>query len=195
MIDNHRNSGDMKTQSMVVTILAAALAGVGLAEQEAEVQFRTNVSHDDLVAVQKRQMAAGGDPIHGVTPIEKADFKQIEAPGDILDRSDFITANGLVTLVPKRAILHIPAEYKENIKASAEARLVSWAEFLVANRGWIETYEVTRKQAEGKREIAEERWANFTESKKLVVATLLGGPISVLPPHVEDAVEPALQEE
>ncbi len=177
----------MKTQTISILILSVVTFCNSSAQDQKEVKFRTNVSHDDLVKVQKRQLASGGDPIHGVTPISKEEFKEIEAPGNLLDRSDFITANGLVTLVPKRAIIHIPEAYKGNLNSSAEAKLVSWSDFLVANRAWIETYEVTRHQAEGKNKIEAEQWESFSESKKMVVATLLGGPISVLPLQVAKA--------
>ena len=49
------------------------------------------------------------------------------------------------------------------------------------NRGWISTIEVTRVEAEGNQALSEETQERVAKSRKLVVATCFGGPISVLP--------------
>jgi hypothetical protein len=58
---------------------------------------------------------------------------------------------------------------------------VGWTEFLTLNRGWVTTVEVDRTQAEGNKMMAEEVTEQITKSTNLVVATYMGGPISVLP--------------
>lgn len=61
------------------------------------------------------------------------------------------------------------------------AKIVGWSDFFTANRGWITTVEVSRVQAEGNLAIAEETQERIGKSRNLVVATFMGGPISVLP--------------
>lgn len=60
------------------------------------------------------------------------------------------------------------------MKFKPGAKLQSWAEFLVANRGWISTVEVTRLQAEGNHPIEEKTAASIAGSGNLVVATIRG---------------------
>ena len=59
--------------------------------------------------------------------------------------------------------------------------LQSWREFYAVNRAWVTTVEVTQNQAEGKDPIAEPVKQQMLKSGNLIVATYLGGPISVLP--------------
>ena len=57
---------------------------------------------------------------------------------------------GIATLVPKRAILQIPKSYAERIETRSPARkIVSWADFYAANRGWITTVEISRDASRG----------------------------------------------
>ena len=63
--------------------------------------------------------------------------------------------------------------------ASVEPRVPDW--MAGQNRGWITTVEVSRVQAEGNLAIAEETRERIGKSMNLVVATYMGGPISVLP--------------
>jgi hypothetical protein len=72
------------------------------------------------------------------------------------------------------------------MKLEPNAKIVSWADFFAANRGWISTVEVSRVQAEGNKPLAEESQKFMSTSRNLVVATYQGGPISVLPLKVPD---------
>ncbi len=139
-------------------------------------------------------MAKGVNPMRNVTRVEGPDPSTEATPVSILKDSDFISANGLVTIVPKRAIIFVPEKFSANLKDGDSDKLVSWAEFYVANRSWIEAYEVTRPLAEGNEPISEQNWARFENSKKLVVATLMGGPISVLPLKEAEAEKTGTQQ-
>ncbi|MCF7734617.1 MAG: hypothetical protein K9N23_23240, partial [Akkermansiaceae bacterium] len=81
----------------------------------------------------------------------------------------------------------------DRMKFQPGSKILAWADFLVANRGWIATVEVTRTQAEGNHLIEEETATRIAESDKLVVATYLGGPISVLPPKPAEATDAPTQ--
>ena len=102
-------------------------------------------------------------------------------PKDLLATSDFLSARGFSTLVPKRAILHIPKKLQSRIKFEEGSKLVIWPQFYRGNRGWIKTMEVTHAQARGEEPFDEKVVENMRESTVVIVATYKGGPISVLP--------------
>jgi hypothetical protein len=96
----------------------------------------------------------------------------------------------MATLVPKHAILQIPESYTARLKIEPGVKIVGWADFFAANRGWITTVEISRGQAEGKELIAEDTQTMLTKCRNLVVATYQGGPISLLPPKVTPPAKP-----
>lgn len=120
----------------------------------------------------------------------KEDPSVANAPGDLLSRSDILCLGEFATLVPKRAILHKPKALLSRIGIQDGAKIQIWSEFLVANRGWISTVEVSRAQAEGKEPFPEDTLVAISKSKSIVVATYKGGPISVLSDKVGDAANP-----
>ena len=105
-------------------------------------------------------------------------------PQDLLSQSDILCFDGLATLVPKHAIMQIPETCAERLKIQPGAKIVGWADFFAANRGWITTIEISRVQAEGNEPVAEDTRKMMTQCRNLIVATYLGGPISLLPPKV-----------
>lgn len=153
--------------------------------------MRDAVTHDQL-ALQSRKVAQN-DPMTKLAPSTGADPAKVNQPGDLLANSDVVCFGGRATLVPKRAILQIPAALADRMKFQPGSKILGWADFLVANRGWIATVEVTRTQAEGNHLIEEETATRIAESDKLVVATYLGGPISVLPPKPAEATDAPTQ--
>lgn len=152
--------------------------------------MRDAVTHNQLaLALRKADQL---DPMKNLPPSKGGDPSVVNRPKDILSESDIISFRGLATLVPKRAILQIPKNHAGLIKLEPGARIVSWADFFAANRGWITTVEVSRVQAEGNEPIAEETRKFMGTSHNLIVATYKGGPISVLPLKVP-APEPATE--
>ena len=83
------------------------------------------------------------------------------------------------TIVPKRAVVHVPNSLTSRVEATPTGTLLPWLEFLTLNRGWITTTEVTVFQAAGADELPGERTAFWSAQDKLVVAVHQGGPISV----------------
>ena len=141
--------------------------------------MRDVTTHEELVA--KLRQAQQNDPMKN-KPAPKGDEPTaVYQPKDFLSESDSISFLGLATFVPKRAILQIPKNYQNRIAMQPGAKIVGWADFYVANRGWITTVEVSRAQAEGNVALPDETQKHLSESGNLVVATLMGGPISVLP--------------
>ena len=157
--------------------LLAMMASRGIAEVPA---MRDAATEEQLVLAQR--MAAQKDPMK-VLPVSKVeDPAVVNPPQDLLSQSDLLCLGGMATLVPKRAILQIPETYAARLKIEPGAKIVGWADFYAANRGWITTIEITRVQAEGKEPIAEDTQKMLTKCHNLIVATYQGGPISLLPP-------------
>jgi hypothetical protein len=159
--------------------------------QAETVKMRDAATHQQLsLAMQK---TAHEDPMKSLKTAVGADPSVVNRPKSIIAESDIVCFGGHATLVPKRAILVIPKNYADRIHFQTGAMLKGWSEFYANNRGWITTIEVSRLQAEGKDPIAAEIETKMVKSGNLVVATYLGGPISVLPlkvPEIPNAKQP-----
>jgi len=157
----------------------------GAAKAAAKPVFRDAATHDQLAMGYRK--AQQEDPMRNLKKTEGEDPSVVNRPPGILASSDVISYNGLATLVPKRAVIQMPAAFSDRMKMTAGCRLVGWTEFFSANRGWINTVEVSRVQAEGNEVIAEETRKQMVKSGNLIVATYQGGPISVLPLKAPEA--------
>lgn len=143
--------------------------------------MRDAATHDQLVrAMQQSQQA---DPMKSLPTSNVAD-PSLNLPKDLVSQSDFISFQGAATLVPKHAILKVPAAYAACARFQEGSKILGWAEFFAANRGWITTVEITAEQAEGKAPLSDEVAAMISKSNNLIVATFKGGPISLLPSKV-----------
>lgn len=163
--------------SLTVLLSAAAMAAQPKAAPAA--QMRDAATHDQLSL--KYREAQQLDPMRKLEPTKGVDPSTVNQPLDIVSQSDIISFNGMTTLVPKRAVLHIPKEMEARLKFQPGTRIVGWADFFAVNRGWITTVEVSRSQAEGNAALAEEISKRISKSSNLIVATNQAGPISVLP--------------
>lgn len=167
--------------------LALALSPQLRAAEEDEAKpkkvMRDAADHDSLVATAREQMAKRVDPFATMEHAEGEDPSVVNRPQDLIARSDILCFNGLATLVPKRAIIHIPAAYQSRKGIQQGARIVNWSEFAVRNRNWVRQHEVDRATAEGRTPFDEETREQFQKSSQVIVATMRGGPISVLPPQ------------
>jgi hypothetical protein len=136
-------------------------------------------THESLSETHKRNQLA--DPLKKLKPAEGTDPSLVSPPKDLISDSDFLCFGGLATLIPKRAVIHIPKSLAVRMKYIDGSKIVSWADFYALNRGWLSTVEVTFVQAEGKKSLAEPILARISKSQNLIVATYMNGPISVLP--------------
>ena len=159
-------------------------------------EYRDAATHEDLEKTLRHAEAT--NPLANFKVDDGPDPSMENRPIDIIEDSDIISFNGLTTLVPKRAILAIPASVQNRVGRHVPGhRVVAWKEFLFANRGWVSTVEVSRSQAEGRQDLAEAVIERISRSTNLMVATYQGGPISVLPPmpaeSCDEAVPPAAE--
>jgi len=144
-----------------------------------EPPMRDVTTHEQLVS--KLRQAQQIDPMKYMPAVTGGDPSKVYQPKDILSESDIIAFQRVATLVPKRAILLIPKNYQDRIAMQPGAKIVGWADFYAANRGWITTVEVSRTQAEGNLALPDDTQKHLSECGNLVVATYMGGPISMLP--------------
>jgi hypothetical protein len=152
-------------------------------------EMRDASTHEQLAMTYRK--ASQEDPMRNMQPAKGVDPSTVNQPKDILSESDIICFNGTATLVPKRAILNLPASMQGRLKFLPGSKLMTWTDFYTLNRGWISTVEVSRVQAEGNEALNEEISTRIGKSSNLVVATYKGGPISVLPLKVPAANETA----
>lgn len=172
-------------------LIVAGAAASSADESKPKIQMRDAATHDSLART--LQAANNRDPMADIQSSEVEDPSKNAVPTHILDRADIISYNGLTTLVPKRAILALPETLKTRVGTHGEGhRIVAWSEFLIANRGWLTTLEVSRAQAEGNLPIPESSRKRINKSGNMIVATYQGGPVSVLPlklPEPETSTE------
>jgi|AntRauTorckE6833_2_1112554.scaffolds.fasta_scaffold06324_3 hypothetical protein len=147
--------------------------------------FRDAATSDELM--KKYQSVSKENPMKRFTPSTEKGTPAVTKVENLLDKSDVISFNGLTTLVPKRAIIQIPEDYEKRINNHTPgAKIVGWLDFYRLNRGWISTVEVSFAQAKGESPIPPELMKTLSKSGNLVVAVLKTGPISVMPPKVEE---------
>ena len=179
---------------LITTLILLTGHSLVVAQNRPTQPMRDAASHDTLS--QSLRMAQQKDPIRDLGPaIGKSDEDPAKAYAgrDLIKDSAILCYRGNLTLVPKRAVLHLPANLKDRFEAKDKVKVQNWKDFYQSNRGWIRTVEVTREHAMGQSPMAEEVVAAFENSTSAVIATFKGGPISVLPyvAPEDGAAEPA----
>ncbi len=179
----------MKPHLAIALLLPLGAHSQTAQPEEKKPVFREAATHEQLA--RRVQIAGRIDPMKKLEPATGEDPSKVNQPADLLETSDVISYNGVATLVPKRAILATPKGVKDRVGLQEGVRIVGWLEFLSLNRGWVTTVEVSRVQAEGNKMIDPEISDRISKSNNLVVATYMGGPISVLPLKEEAKLEQA----
>ena len=149
-------------------------------------QMRDATTHEQMAAA--RTKAQAGDSLRQLPEVSGNDPSKENQPQDIISRSDILCFNGIATLVPKEAILAVPAQFADRIGIKPGAKIVTWAQFYAVNRGWVTTQEISLAQAQGKEPLPDAINERLGKSANVVVTTMQGGPISKLQytPPVED---------
>jgi hypothetical protein len=167
-----------------LVLAAAATLPSGAAEPVKRVVMREAPTHDQIVEFARK--AKEENPMPVFTPAAGEDPSKVNRLGDLISRSDILCFQGRATLVPKRAVLHVPKSLSGRLGMQEGSQIESWTEFLNANRGWIRTVAVTRIQAEGNDPMPEAVLKSFVKEQRVVIATYQEGPISVLPLKVPE---------
>jgi hypothetical protein len=100
---------------------------------------------------------------------------------DLIAESTVLNYGGLMTLVPKRSVLHLPEALESRVGTKDGAEFQPWSKFFEVNRSWLHAEPVTRERALGKTPFSAEERNALRSSGKIIIATYKGGPISVLP--------------
>lgn len=170
----------MKPLCVLALCLAAPVFSPARAETAPAVAMRDAATHEELA--QRWRQAQQDDPTRQLEATKGPDPSTVNQPLDLISQSDILCFGGRATLVPKRAVLHVPPNLAERLKILPGSQIQSWADFYANNRGWITTLEVSRLQAEGNEPLADDVTKRLNDSLNLVVATYQSGPISVLSP-------------
>ena len=168
--------GTLGTVSGPIGISQAAPGEPSSAKKPA---MRDVITHEQLMA--RRQASKEAEPMAKFEKAEGEDPAKINPPQDIISQSEFLSSSGNMTLVPKRAILHIPDRLRDRTVKKDGMKIMTWPSFFAKNRTWITTIEVSRQQAEGILPIDEKRFESMQQTGDVIVATMGGSPISVLP--------------
>jgi hypothetical protein len=172
----------MKTNSLVLGAVAGMLMPGALAEAPKRMAMRDAVTHDQIVEADRKAKEDAPPPVF--KPAEGEDPSVTNRPQGLLSQSEIFCFLGKASLVPKRAVLHVPKELAGRLGMKDGVSFVSWREFHGINRAWIRTVQVSRAQAEGRQPLDEELLKSFAKEPRLVVATYQEGPISVTPLRV-----------
>lgn len=182
----------LPSRLLALTIAVSAITGITITPLPSEAapkakrtEMRDVVTHRELSA--RRQADKTTDPIaSSFEPAEASDPAKVNPPQDIVSNSDFLSSGGSVTLIPKRALLHVPDRLKDRTQIRDNMQIVTWPSFHTRNRSWITTVEVSRLQAEGNTPLDEKKMEQLMKTGDILIATMGGAPISVLPLKVPD---------
>ncbi|MCW1921651.1 hypothetical protein OKA05_03745 [Luteolibacter arcticus] len=99
----------------------------------------------------------------------------------IAELSAFISNGETHAILPKGSVVFCPDAVATRVSNKAVGKPVAWPDFLVANRNWISTHEVTLPQIRGEAPLSESDRKAFAAAGRIVIATLRGNPVTVLP--------------
>jgi hypothetical protein len=157
-----------------------------LCAQQGGVRIKKSVTDEELT--QRRMQAIQNKPVAPHAPPKGTGVAAAKPIPGLMSRSDTLSFNGLMTLVPKRAIVHQPPGFEARVnQIQPGSKIVGWRDFLQNNRGWVTTVDVSLAQAEGRIPMDEKVVELYKKGSNLVIATYRGGPISVLPQKTPDA--------
>lgn len=140
----------------------------------ADLAIQPRITSEELV---RRQQT---NPVQSVmTPAENPVKERNPEEESIVKQSTILSDGSNWTIVPRGAVICLPAAAKSHVDVKPTGTLLPWAEFLSKNYSWITTNEVSFDQAAGAQALPPERVAFWTKQNKIVIAVHQGGPISV----------------
>ncbi len=155
----------MKTALILCALMSAAFAGSPVLVQ---------ITPEALAKLRKTSpMTSLQQPAKDEAPVTR--------PGEqsIIKQSSILHDGTNWTLVPRGAVIFTPSALKARVDVKPVGTLLSWADFLLKNRAWITTTDISFDQAAGNEPMPAERAAFWAKQDKLVVAVHQSGPISV----------------
>jgi hypothetical protein len=155
----------MKTALILCALMSAAFAGSPVL---------VPITPEAVAKLQKSSpMTSLKQPTKSDAPVTRPTEQSIIKQSSILhDGTNW-------TLVPRGAVIFTPSALKARVDVKPVGTLLSWPDFLVKNRAWITTTDISFDQAAGNEPMPAERAAFWAKQDKLVVAVHQSGPISV----------------
>ncbi|BCU78507.1 hypothetical protein [Luteolibacter sp. LG18] len=169
----------MKARGFTHPTVLSGLALLACLQAHADPAMTDITTPEQMAAKMRASQAARplpGEPVTGETRVIH------KAPEGIFETSQILSANGQWTLVPKGALVYVPAALQSRVNAPQEGTLVPLQDFLAANRQWVSSQEVSIAQAAGQEGIKPETAKFWASQNKIVVATHQGGAISFKTP-------------
>jgi hypothetical protein len=155
----------MKTSLVLCALMTAASAGSPVLVQITPEALAKLQKHSPMTSLQQ----PAKDEANVARPTEQSIVKQ----------SSILHDGTNWTLVPRGAVIFVPSAQKARVDAKPVGNLLSWADFLVKNRAWITTTDISFDQAAGNQPMPAERSAFWAKQDKVVVAVHQNGPISI----------------
>ena len=177
----------MKSNQFLIVCIMAAGAAVSFAAPEPGdgAQAKLRPSHELLKQRQMQEAQKLAEKREGLgLPVEEEreiKYDNRKKLGNLMDRSSVLCLGGFWTLVPKRAVIHVPPTYKNRVDGARSGKLIPWPQFFARNRGWLQTHSVSISEARGDAVMDPKKVDVYKRSGRVVVAVCHNGPISVLP--------------
>lgn len=149
-------------------------SGIGLEMLPKETGSPSTDIVTDKEFIARRDASSGNVPTPKPIPPKPSPYGLLEMSTAIQSGSDFM-------LVPKGSVIWCPKQYEAKIVQHPAGKFLGWTAFMTANRNWITTMEVTKDQAIGKAPLAPETVDHHHKANLLVIATLNGSPITLIP--------------
>ncbi|HEX7262028.1 MAG TPA: hypothetical protein VF258_09450, partial [Luteolibacter sp.] len=83
------------------------------------------------------------------------------------------------TLIPHGAVIFVPEPMKNRIGDKPSGTLLAFNDFLIKNRAWITTVEISIDQATGTKPLSVKQAEFWPKQDKVVIAVHQNGPISM----------------
>ena len=165
-----------------ITLALAALSPAIGGEVAVAGKAKPRPTHNQLTS----RKSTGQEITKGAANFVPAEPGEIERKkreaSSLIKRSTILSFGGFWTIVPKDAVLHVPANYRSRLATRPTGRLLTWQDFYTRNRGWIHTQNVTLSDARGDSELTKEAVDAYRRTGRLVVAVCHQGPISLKRP-------------
>lgn len=101
------------------------------------------------------------------------------AASGIYANSDILMSGGYHTVVPKGAVLAVPANLRSKVVKKPHGDFLIWPKFLAKNHYWLLKKEVSYAQASGAKPIEKFQMDMLQRSGKVVIAVMRNNPTSV----------------
>lgn len=161
----------MKT-ALLFSLVSLLALGVSLAET-AEEKKKRMLSGRSVLAIAKQSETEG---------VVNKSFDVEKQERSMLDGMTILGSAGQWTVVPANAFLAKSPILQKYVLEKPNGTFTQWSAFSSRNRAWLDSHEVTVETIKGDDPITEEQLEAFEKSRKAIVATYNGSPVSVLPP-------------